>query len=131
LTTLFKKWNILESWFTVYQIHKGKVLSVSNVDLSNLSVAELKALKGSIDSFIDGRRQSELLDLCQKIDDMVEASGFTLEEVLQARTPKKRVVLPKYRNPGNPEQTWSGRGRKPGWVDELVKSGGDLNACLI
>jgi DNA-binding protein H-NS len=131
LTTLFKKWNILGSWFSVYQIHKGKVLPVSNVDLSNLSVSELRALKGSIDSFIDDRRQSELLDLCQKIDDLVDASGFTLEEVLQARTPKKRVVLPKYRNPGDSEQTWSGRGRKPGWVVELISSGGDLNACLI
>lgn len=105
---------------------------MANIDLSNLSVAELQALKGNIDDFITDRKQSELLALRQEIDEKVERSGFTLDEVLQARSnPKKRVVQPKYRNPANPEQTWSGRGRKPVWVDELINAGGNLNDHMI
>lgn len=34
---------------------------MSSIDISNLSVAELAALKGSIESIIGGRRESELI----------------------------------------------------------------------
>lgn len=104
---------------------------MSNVDISNLSVLELEKLKGSIESAIANRRDGELLSLREAIEDMVERSGFTLEEVMQARSTKKRIVKPKYSNPNNPEQTWSGRGRKPGWVEEWISGGRDLNDCLI
>ena len=46
-----------------------------------------------------------------------------------AKTPKvKRAtagkkVAPKYRNPANAEQTWTGRGRTPVWVQELQTAG--------
>ncbi len=30
---------------------------------------------------------------------------------------------PRYVNPRNPAQTWSGRGRRPAWVTELTRSG--------
>lgn len=107
---------------------------MSNVDISNLSVLELERLKGSIESAIANRRDSELLNLREAIEDMIERSGFTLEEiieVMQSRPSKKRIVKAKYSNPNNPEQTWSGRGRKPSWVEEWIASGHDLNDCLI
>ncbi|WP_407644871.1 H-NS histone family protein [Candidatus Thiothrix anitrata] len=45
---------------------------------------------------------------------------------------KKRPTIPaKYRNPANPEDTWSGRGRKPLWVVALLESGGSLDSCFI
>lgn len=34
-----------------------------------------------------------------------------------------RKVAPKYRNPANPEQTWTGRGRTPTWVQALQAAG--------
>lgn len=39
-------------------------------------------------------------------------------------------VPPKYRNPANPEQTWTGRGRAPLWVLELQKNG-SIDSALI
>ncbi|MBU0655324.1 MAG: H-NS histone family protein [Gammaproteobacteria bacterium] len=104
---------------------------MANVDISNLSVAELEALRGSIENVIGNRRQTELLSLRQAIEDMVDEAGFTLEEVMQATASKKRTVAPKYQNPADNSQTWSGRGRKPGWVEELLASGGKLDDCLI
>lgn len=41
-----------------------------------------------------------------------------------------KKVAPKYRNPANPEQTWTGRGVSPTWVQEL-KTAGTLDAALI
>ena len=41
-----------------------------------------------------------------------------------------KKVAPKYRNPANPEQTWTGRGVSPTWVQAL-KAAGTLEAALI
>lgn len=41
-----------------------------------------------------------------------------------------KKVAPKYRNPANHEQTWTGRGVSPAWVQEL-KTAGTLDSALI
>ncbi|PUE58994.1 hypothetical protein B9Z44_04940 [Limnohabitans curvus] len=41
-----------------------------------------------------------------------------------------KKVAPKYRNPANLEQTWTGRGVSPTWVQAL-KSAGTLDSALI
>jgi DNA-binding protein H-NS len=41
-----------------------------------------------------------------------------------------KKVAPKYRNPSNAEQTWTGRGVSPTWVQEL-KTAGKLDSALI
>ncbi|MEN9587774.1 MAG: hypothetical protein RIT15_1349 [Pseudomonadota bacterium] len=41
-----------------------------------------------------------------------------------------KKVAPKYRNPANPEQTWTGRGVSPTWVQAL-KTAGTLDSALI
>jgi DNA-binding protein H-NS len=41
-----------------------------------------------------------------------------------------KKVAPKYRNPSNPEQTWTGRGVSPTWVQAL-KATGTLDSALI
>jgi DNA-binding protein H-NS len=41
-----------------------------------------------------------------------------------------KKVAPKYRNPANPEQTWTGRGVSPTWVQDL-KAAGTLETALI
>jgi DNA-binding protein H-NS len=41
-----------------------------------------------------------------------------------------KKVAAKYRNPANPEQTWTGRGVSPTWVQAL-KAAGTLDTALI
>jgi DNA-binding protein H-NS len=41
-----------------------------------------------------------------------------------------KKVAPKYRNPANAEQTWTGRGVAPAWIQEL-KTAGTLESALI
>ena len=48
-----------------------------------------------------------------------------------AKTSDKRAkVAPKFRNPQDAAQTWTGRGRTPLWVQAL-KTAGQLDAALI
>ena len=40
-------------------------------------------------------------------------------------------VLPKYQNPKNPAEKWSGRGKQPHWVQAQLKAGKKLERFLI
>ncbi|MGA2999406.1 H-NS family nucleoid-associated regulatory protein, partial [Bradyrhizobium sp.] len=40
-------------------------------------------------------------------------------------------VLPKYRNPAVPSETWSGRGKRPRWLESALKSGGTIKDFAI
>jgi DNA-binding protein H-NS len=82
-----------------------------------------------------------------KIVALAKEAGVTAAEIAKAmaadkpakakapRAAKKgalagKKVAPKYRNPANPEQTWTGRGVSPTWVQAL-KSAGTLDSALI
>ena len=40
-------------------------------------------------------------------------------------------VFPKYQNPKNPTETWSGRGMRPRWLSTQIRAGKKLNSFLI
>jgi len=40
-------------------------------------------------------------------------------------------VAPKYRNPENENETWSGRGKPPRWMQALLAAGKNKDDCLI
>ena len=44
---------------------------------------------------------------------------------------RRGQVLPKYQNPDNHSEKWSGRGRKPKWVEDKLASGKALDDMLI
>lgn len=61
-----------------------------------------------------------------------------LEEWLRQLQPEDRrlrrpypKVFPKYQNPKNPTETWSGRGRQPRWLTPELKSGKKLDDFRI
>jgi DNA-binding protein H-NS len=51
----------------------------------------------------------------------VKAVGTKAPKAKRASAGKK--VAPKYRDPANPSNTWTGRGRMPQWVQALNASG--------
>ena len=40
-------------------------------------------------------------------------------------------VKPKFQNPDQPSETWSGRGKRPRWLDAKLRSGGHLDDFRI
>jgi len=60
---------------------------------------------------------------------VVNQPGKTRAKKTVRKTRKK--VAPKYRNPADESQTWTGRGREPLWIKDLVEKGAQLNDLLI
>jgi DNA-binding protein H-NS len=64
---------------------------------------------------------------------VVSKYKLTRQDVLSAvgGALKGRKVAPKYRNPDNKNETWTGRGRQPRWVAAKLKAGKKLEDMKI
>lgn len=74
-------------------------------------------------------------EVVQKARAMVAEYALTASELGLSGRGKSiaggRKVAPKYANPQNPAQTWSGRGPHPKWVKAHQAKGGSLESLLI
>ena len=116
------------------------------MDLTSLSLGKLNTLNQRIGREIKARERVGKADVIKKLRKLATAEGFTLEELLslpqqaQATPPakakrtrkaveKQKAPLPiRYAHPGNPELKWSGRGRRPSWVEVWTQNGGAMSA---
>jgi DNA-binding protein H-NS len=99
------------------------------IKLDKMSLEDLKALKKQVETEItnfEKRRKREALAAAQKA---AQEHGFSLDEILGGKASGKG--LPRYANPAQPDQTWTGRGRQPGWVKDALKSGKSLEDLAI
>src|SRR5262245_7822555 len=82
------------------------------------------------------------LEVVQLLQDRIKVEKQALEERLRIlNAPVSKVtlserrsyppVLPKYRNPDRPSETWSGRGKQPRWMMALLKSGKRMDDFTI
>lgn len=94
------------------------------IDLNSMSKDELLGLKKNIDKALDGfeKRQKEAALAAAKR--AAEEHGFSLDEILGKKSAGK-TAIPKYRNPSDPSQTWTGRGRQPAWFKAATAAGTD------
>jgi DNA-binding protein H-NS len=91
--------------------------------IDKMSYAELAQLRTQIDRMMVEKQNAERVALRQKLADMAKEHGLSLEEVLGKGRKGKGSVAPKYRDPKNPDNTWTGRGRMPRWMVAATKGG--------
>lgn len=94
-------------------------------DLSALSLKELTKLQSELRKAIEtfeARRKREAMD---QLSARARELGFTLEELIHGATEKapRAAPMPRYRNPDQPFDTWSGRGRQPKWFAAALAAG--------
>lgn len=105
--------------------------------LDALSPKELHALIADAKSRVEGARSQQVKALRKTIEGMIKAEGLELAEVFPAlgtRTKKSKRAgagVPRYRNPANPTQTWTGFGKKPNWFIEAVRKRGITAESLL
>lgn len=78
-----------------------------DADLSALSITRLLALRDRVDAEISARRAAHEQSLRER-GGLVERDG------------------PRYRNPANSAETWSGRGPRPAWLEQALARGARL-----
>lgn len=110
-----------------------------SINLDNLTIAELGALIDQAAELIEQKKAQALVDAKAEIERIAAATGLSVEELLGLKAGKarkvagaaKKLVADKYRNPKDYTQTWTGRGKRPKWLQEMLDRGGKLENFLI
>ncbi len=93
--------------------------------------AEMAKLQQEADEVIKQEFDSVLAEVKEKISNYgftAKDLGFVSSEENIAQKEKSSKVTPKYQKG---EETWSGRGRQPKWIQAHLASGGNLEDLLI
>jgi len=104
------------------------------MDVNSMDLKQLKELKKDVEKAIGTFEVRRIADARRELEAKAAELGVSLSEILGSKPAKgtKAVVAPKYRNPKNPAETWSGRGRKPRWLTVALTSvGAKLEDFLI
>lgn len=97
-------------------------------ELAALSLKELRALQERVEAAIAEREDQDRADVKAKLADMAAKAGFSVKELFGGRGNRRSANGVKFRNPKDPSQTWTGRGRKPNWI---VEAGGDVERFRV
>lgn len=121
-----------------------------SIDINTLSARELDSLINQAKKRKTVLKKRKPINTVRaRLKAAATAEGYTIAELFGSasagaggepratkapRAPRKGTgvkVPPKYRNPANPEQTWTGRGKQPRWMAEEVSKGKKPEDFLI
>ncbi|MGJ8604460.1 MAG: H-NS family nucleoid-associated regulatory protein [Marivita sp.] len=100
-------------------------------DLDNMSKDELKKLIKDAEKSLKTIQTRRLTEAKKAAESAAKEYGFSLDELLSGPPKKGSKSEPKFRNPANPEQTWTGKGRKPNWVNDALSAGKTMDDLKI
>ena len=112
---------------------------IEHLNLENLSDEQLRELQTHGGQTIDERVRNRL-DEYRRI---ARDAGYELTLTRIGEEPRRRrgrsvgrddrrsEIAPKYRNPDNPSEIWSGRGREPKWMQREIAEGKSKEDFLI
>jgi DNA-binding protein H-NS len=106
---------------------------MASVNVDKMSLKELLELEAKLDKAIANARERERSEIKQKIEAIVQSSGFSVGELFGGRGSaiKGRTVAAKYVNPENRSETWTGRGRKPRWLTAKLDKGAKMEDFAV
>ena len=100
-----------------------------------MPVDELWQLYEELGQILAVRLISEKRALERRLAQLRREKEASLSNSSAQRMPRERRkyprVFPKYRNPKEPSETWSGRGKQPRWLAAALKAGHTIDEFVI
>jgi DNA-binding protein H-NS len=107
------------------------------IDLKTLNHNQLTDLISRARLRQEELEKEKVVKLREKINALIQSEGMNADEFFGqgnrgGRGKNKGIkVKPKYRNPLDPNQTWSGRGKRPRWFVAALNDGKTEKDMLI
>src|SRR5262245_59250395 len=104
--------------------------SMKVIDLRSIPAEELWKLFEVATAQLGNKLAAEKAKLQEREERLrkLQSVGIVINPDVRRPYPK---VRPKYRNPRNPAETWTGRGKRPRWLMAELRSGEKLENFLI
>lgn len=94
------------------------------IDLSKLTLDDLKALQKDVAKAIGDFHDRQRAEVLKEMEALAKKHGMSIDDVVGGKGKKRKAkAAAKYRNPENPSDTWSGRGRQPAWYKSAIEAG--------
>lgn len=90
-------------------------------DFAAMPPDQLERVRDLVVSVIAEKEAAKLEAFRKEIENRAKKAGISLESLLKSNKVGGKVA-PKYRNPANASETWSGRGIAPRWFSALNKA---------
>lgn len=110
-------------------------------ELKNMSRKELEKLKANVEKALARVSLQEMKAARIAAEKAAAAHGFSLAEITGNAPQKtsaakkngaaKKPSTPKYCNPSDKSQTWTGKGRQPEWFKSAVAAGVQPDSMTI
>ena len=103
-------------------------------NLNEMSRKDLEKLRKEIDEALSTVSQRERKAALEAAERAAAEHGFSLADLADSASKGKKSKTknpPKYRNPDDQSQTWSGRGRQPQWIKDALAENKSLDDFLI
>ncbi|WP_273688989.1 H-NS histone family protein [Ketogulonicigenium vulgare] len=118
----------------MYLCFESEFIVGGKMDLHVLDRRELKKLLTDIDRALEAIDEENRMAAARAAQDAASRFGLSLAQLVDDIGPVQNEYIcgvPRYRNPANPTQTWTGRGRRPKWVHGLEAAGLSLDDAAI
>ena len=117
-----------------------------SINLDELSVDELEKLIKQAESALDKKRKAELKNAQAVLEKMGKDLGVDPQDLLKNAADKKKTTRKKaakkktgvrrpakvkFRDPNNSSNTWTGRGKRPLWLQDALSKGANLDDFLV
>jgi DNA-binding protein H-NS len=108
--------------------------------LDGMSIDEMWQLHEEIGRILSIRLKSEKRELEKRLTQLRREKEIRQSEPADSPSSKKNAprerrkyprVFPKYRNPKEPSETWSGRGKQPRWLAAALQTGHTIEEFVI
>ena len=109
--------------------HRCLGLAMKDRVLEKMELDDLWNLHQRIIDVLDRKLESQKRKLEDQLDELGRRFGGSPKDIPQRRPYPK--VEPKFRNPNDPSETWSGRGKTPRWMIEMIADGRSIDDFRI
>src|SRR5258705_12256855 len=98
-----------------------------------MSVDELWQLHEELGQVLSVRLTSEKRELEKRLAQLQHEKEMRPADAQSAPRERRKYprVFPKYQNPNEPSETWSGRGKQPRWLTAALKTGHKIDEFVI
>ena len=121
--------NVMEDGFAAVSSETN--LSGRNaMKLSTMSLQELRALHEQVRRELKRQEKSEIAQARKQIVEISKRVGISLAEIIDSAIPAAAPLSTpraQYHHPTDQSLRWTGRGRRPRWINEWIDKGKTLD----